>query len=78
MAENEVVCIQCGQPIGDPPRLNLLAEEEPCPACAERLLESLPGIFHTPYESPTEAPVDTGSGYEGSGYEPSDPGVDPA
>lgn len=32
-----------------------LVEGEPCIPCAERLLETLPGIFHTPYETVEEA-----------------------
>ena len=40
------VCIECGGPV------NALNEDEsgvPCPACAERLLETLPGVFHAPW-----------------------------
>lgn len=51
---SEVVCFHCGQPIGDPPRLHEV-DGEPCPACAQRLLESVPGIFHAPYETVAEA-----------------------
>ncbi len=45
---HEVVCFSCGQPVGDPPRLNTTPGGDNCPACAERLLESLPGVFHAP------------------------------
>ena len=37
-------CIQCSQPTGSPPRLNHLPNGLPCPACRDRLLESLPAI----------------------------------
>ena len=40
-----VVCFQCGQAVGDPPALNELDGGAPCPACAERLLESLPSLL---------------------------------
>ena len=39
------LCFSCGQPVGEPPRLNLLAGGRPCPTCADRLLESLPPIL---------------------------------
>lgn len=45
----DIVCFRCGRPVGDPPVLNPLGDGEgTCPACAERLLESLPPIFHAP------------------------------
>ena len=44
--EPQVVCFQCGQTVGDPPRANVRPDGSPCPACAERLLASLPPIFH--------------------------------
>ncbi len=59
MPSHDVVCFHCGQSVGDPPVLNLIEDEEPCPACAERLLEALPGIFHSPFETVGEIePVD--------------------
>ena len=54
MADHEIVCFHCGQQVGDPPRMNLV-EGEPCRPCADRLLETLPGIFHTPVETVEEA-----------------------
>lgn len=51
MSDHEIVCFHCGQAVGDPPRLNLVTDQEPCRACAERMLETLPGIFHAPYEA---------------------------
>lgn len=38
-------CIQCGQPSGEPPRLNHLPNGLPCPSCRDRLLEALPPPF---------------------------------
>jgi hypothetical protein len=52
-----IVCIQCGHSVGDPPVLNEMPEGGNCPACAERLLETLPPIFHSPFEAPDEAAV---------------------
>lgn len=40
------VCIECGGPTNE---LNEDEEGVPCPACSERLMESLPGIFHAPW-----------------------------
>jgi len=44
----DIVCFHCGCPVGDPPALNTLSSGDPCPVCAERLLEMLPPIFHAP------------------------------
>lgn len=54
--DESVVCFQCSQPVADEmgPRLNEIEEGESCPACASRLLEGLPPIFHTPWR-PQEA-----------------------
>ena len=54
MPVHDVVCFQCGQSVGEPPRLNRLDEGGSCPACAERLLDMLPSIFHTPLEGSME------------------------
>ncbi|QDV08795.1 hypothetical protein Poly30_43500 [Planctomycetes bacterium Poly30] len=46
MTKGIPVCIECGGPV------NALNEDEhgdPCVACAERLLETLPGVFHAPW-----------------------------
>lgn len=49
-------CIECG---GAADQLNEDEEGAPCPACAERLLETLPGVFHAPWsEDAAEAAVD--------------------
>lgn len=50
MSVHDVVCFQCGQSVGEPPRLNRMDGGGSCPACAERLLDMLPSIFHTPLE----------------------------
>ena len=60
-------CIECGGSVG---ALNEDEEGVPCPACAERLLETLPGVFHTPWagardggaEVRTEARIETQGG----------------
>jgi hypothetical protein len=36
------LCIHCGLSAGHPPRLNRLEDGRVCPACADRLLMSLP------------------------------------
>lgn len=56
MSEREVVCFHCTQPIGDPPRLNELADGQVCPACRDRLLEELPPIVHSPVRAGAAAP----------------------
>ena len=43
MAKPENVrCFTCGETLGSEPRLHLLPSGEPCPACRDRLLESIP------------------------------------
>lgn len=41
-------CFTCGLPVGEPAQLNALPDGKPCPACRERLLESLPSIVPSP------------------------------
>lgn len=48
MSESDVLCFHCGLPVGDPPRLNEMADGEVCPVCRDRLLEELPPIVHSP------------------------------
>ena len=48
MADSEILCFHCAQPVGDPPQLNELEDGEACPACRDRLLEELPPIVHSP------------------------------
>lgn len=42
---SQTVCFTCGQPIGEPPRINELPDGEPCPTCRDRLLDSLPALL---------------------------------
>lgn len=37
-------CFTCGMAVGEPAQLNSLPDGKPCPACRDRLLESLPSI----------------------------------
>lgn len=46
MGHPETRCIECGGVVGS---LNEDEDGLPCPVCAERLLETLPGIFHAPW-----------------------------
>ena len=41
----EAVCFTCGMGADDPPRLNRLENGQICPACRDRVLESLPPIL---------------------------------
>ncbi len=45
-------CIRCSGPADE---LNEIEEGINCPSCAERMMESLPGIFHTPWVTPDQA-----------------------
>jgi len=47
-------CIECG---GEVDQLNEDEEGIPCPACAERLLETLPGLFHQPWSDSSLGPI---------------------
>lgn len=49
MGDTPTRCIECGGLTG---ALNEDEDGVPCPACAERLLETLPGVFHTPWAQP--------------------------
>jgi len=42
-------CFRCGGPAHE---LNEIEEGVNCPACAERLLETVLGVFHTPWADP--------------------------
>jgi hypothetical protein len=42
-------CFRCGGPAHE---LNEIEEGVNCPACAERLIESVQGVFHTPWADP--------------------------
>ena len=44
-ARTPTLCFTCGLVIGDPPRLNQLPEGRTCPACRDRVLDSLPSLL---------------------------------
>jgi len=46
MVNPETRCIECGGAVHS---LNEDESGDPCVACAERLLETLPGVFHSPW-----------------------------
>ena len=56
-----IKCFTCRNALGDPLAYPTLADGSPCPACAERLLESLPPLLQMqPQETPAaeeETPV---------------------
>jgi len=39
------LCIACGRPTGPEPRLNQLPDGRTCPACRDRLLDTLPPVL---------------------------------
>lgn len=41
MAQDETLCFSCGQPVGDPPKLNRLESGQVCRTCSDRVLDSL-------------------------------------
>ena len=45
MGASETLCITCGQPAGEFPRLNHLPSGQVCPTCRNRLLEALPPLL---------------------------------
>jgi len=45
MASDETICIACGQPAGDPPKLNRLESGQPCRSCANRFLDAQPSLL---------------------------------
>lgn len=40
-----IVCLACGQTLPDQPSYDLLDQDDPCPACADRLLYSLSPVL---------------------------------
>ena len=71
MSESIPKCIECGGAVNS---LNEDDEGVPCPACSERLLETLPGVFHSPWGSapaPAEASEEA-VGDEAASDEPTD------
>lgn len=50
--------MECSHLLVGPPALRSTPEGVPCRACADRLLDAVPGIFHTPWPtSRNQAPV---------------------
>jgi len=39
------ICFNCGQAVGDPPRLNRTDSGLVCPTCRDRLLDALPAML---------------------------------
>ena len=40
-----IVCFACGRTLPDEPSYELLEQEDPCSACTDRLLHSLPPVL---------------------------------
>ena len=55
-ARNETICITCGQ-AASPRRWNVLSDGSACPACRDRLLETLPAALPA-RSAPEAAPLD--------------------
>ena len=62
MSDSFPRCIECG---GTVDSLNEDDDGVPCPACAERWLETAPGVFHTPWNEDGTSMPDTASSGEG-------------
>lgn len=56
MEHPDTRCIECGGVVGS---LNEDENGTPCAVCAERLLETLPGIFHAPWGSASKGAEET-------------------
>lgn len=61
-------CIECGGLVDS---LNEDEQGAPCPACADRLLETLPGVFHRPWME-SWSPRDEGAAEESFAEEAED------
>lgn len=76
MEKPETRCIECG---GFVHSLNEDETGHPCMACAGRLLETLPGIFHSPWttsrgaETPSEPASEEAAELESGSSEPPAP-----
>lgn len=85
-SSHDPLCFTCKQPVGDPPVVNELAEDEVCPACAERVLEALPpalpglGREPLPFDRERASARDEGSEYDlpGADFDPHDFPPEPA
>lgn len=51
-SQPETICMTCAQSTGLPPVLNLLPDGTTCRACADRVLDAQPGIFHAVWSEP--------------------------
>lgn len=52
-ARPDILCFHCGKPVGDPPILNEVAEDQVCPVCRDRVLDAAPSLL--PSEAVPEA-----------------------
>lgn len=71
MADSNTLCFSCGQSVVEVDRINRMEDGEPCPACADRLLQSmpplLPGFRHGPAPRQESDPT-TAQGIENDPY----------
>ena len=51
-SQPETICITCAQSTGQSPVLNLMPDGTRCRACADRVLDAQPGIFHAVWSEP--------------------------
>ncbi len=49
-----ILCLACGQTLPDQPSYDLLDQDDPCPACADRVLYSLSPILQMLPQGETE------------------------
>jgi hypothetical protein len=61
------LCIHCGLEAGHPPRLNRFEDGRVCPACADRLLASLPPVLPADVAQVEADPNDYESEYQDYG-----------
>jgi len=61
---NETRCFTCRQLVREPPVLNELADGSSCPACRNRVLDSLPSLLPS---SPVEVEVEVEEDEEDDG-----------
>jgi len=51
----QLVCFTCGCPVGEPYKLNRLDNDQICPSCRDRVLDSLPPVLpRAPVAEPVE------------------------
>lgn len=56
---SETLCFQCGQPAGNPLRLNHMPNGTVCSVCRDRLLDALPAPFPAPVSREESHPAVT-------------------